>query len=149
MDPESIDRILDEIFPNFEPLDAQSAALLQLLKAKGLVTDEELAPFLKQASDAAGVRWLAVRVRVEALIANLLSPPENSSATSTEKNPEDAAENEQPENQEKNSRASQAKQGANQAEQKDESEPELPSNETKSSTSETNEAANDKVENAA
>jgi hypothetical protein len=76
MDQEAIQPILDELFSSIEPLEAQSAALLQFLKAKGLTTDEELAPFLEQAANAANVRWLAVRVRMTALIANLMKPEE-------------------------------------------------------------------------
>jgi hypothetical protein len=142
MDKESIDHILDELFPNFEPLEAQTAALLQLLKSKGLITDEELAPFLKQAANAAGVRWLAVRVRVEALIANLLNPPE-SSATATEKN---AEYSEEPERQGETPREGQ---GEEKAEQTNESEPEWPSVKTQSARNESTKPANEDVENAA
>ncbi len=78
MDQESIQPILDELFSGLEPLDAQSSALLQFLKAKGLATDKEFAPFLEKAANAASVRWLAVRVRSAALIANLMRPEEES-----------------------------------------------------------------------
>lgn len=94
MDPESIkpivDELLDELFSNFEPLEAQNTALLQFLKAKGLATDEELAPFLKQAADGANVRWLAVRIRTAALIANLIKPEEKPADSPTEENTPEA-----------------------------------------------------------
>ncbi len=77
MNEEAVKQIVDEILSSFEPLEAQSAALLQFLKAKGLANDEELAPFLDQAANAANVRWLAVRVRTAALIANAMKPAEN------------------------------------------------------------------------
>src|SRR5579872_4347583 len=57
-----------------EPIETQSGALMQFLKAKGLATDEELAPFLEQAGNAANVRWRAVRVRTAALISNAMKP---------------------------------------------------------------------------
>jgi hypothetical protein len=139
MDQESIDRILDELFPNFEPLESQSAALLHLLKAKGLITDEELAPFLQQAANAASVRWLAVRVRVEALIANLLNPPEESSAAPIEESSQQAAESDQTEPEEKDSPESGF-------EQKDEIERESAARKAAAKQSE---RANDDLESAA
>jgi hypothetical protein len=147
MDQESIDQILDELFPNFEPLEARSAALLQLLKTKGLITDEELAPFFEQAANAASVRWLAVRVRVEALIASLLNPAEESSATATEKNADHASETGEAEPHEESPRE---KEREKKAEQKDESEPESPSRKSESVENVSNElASEDDVENAA
>src|SRR5580698_1551121 len=77
MDEQILRQIFDELFESLEPLDTQTSALLQFLKSKGIVTDEELAPFLKQAGDAAGVRWLGARIRAEALISSALRPPEN------------------------------------------------------------------------
>jgi hypothetical protein len=142
MDSESLDTILDEIFPNFEPLDAQSAALLQLLKAKGLVTDEEFAPFLEQAANAASVRWLAVRVRVEAMIANLINPPEEFSAAPTGK-ADQASENDPSEHREENSTAEQ------ETEQRVESEPESTNDKPGSYPGKKNESAGNDVERAA
>ncbi|HEY1658176.1 MAG TPA: hypothetical protein VGG14_07510 [Candidatus Sulfotelmatobacter sp.] len=100
MDAESLQPILDELFSSLEPLDAQSSAILQFLKSKGLATDEELAPFLEQAADAASVRWLAVRVRTAALLANLLNPTEQESFTaSAQANARPAPQNDRSEGQ--------------------------------------------------
>src|SRR3984885_6322310 len=76
MDEQIIQDIVAEVFSSLEPLDAQSAAILQFLKAKGLATDEELAPFLAQAGNAANVRWLAARVRLASLLTSALKTPE-------------------------------------------------------------------------
>jgi hypothetical protein len=76
MDEQILRQIFDELFESLEPLDTQTAALLQFLKSKGIVTDEELAPFLKQAGDASSVRWLGARIRAEALISSALRPPD-------------------------------------------------------------------------
>jgi hypothetical protein len=82
MDEQIIEDLLTEIFSSLEPLDAQSAAILQFLKAKGLATDDELAPFLEQAKNASNVRWLAARVRIGSLL--------NSALKSAEAKPTDA-----------------------------------------------------------
>jgi hypothetical protein len=90
MDPEAFKPILEELFSSLEPLDAQNSAMLALLKAKGLATQEEFAPFLQEASNAASVRWLAVRVRTAALIANLMRPEQTAAEEKTEESqPED------------------------------------------------------------
>ena len=80
MDAEILQQIFDELFESLEPLDTQTTALLQFLKFKGIVTDEELAPFLKQADNASSVRWLAARVRTEALISSALRPTGSTAA---------------------------------------------------------------------
>jgi hypothetical protein len=80
MDEQILQQIFDELFESLEPLDTQTAALLQFLKSKGIVTDEELAPFLKQAGDASSVRWLGARIRAEALISSALRPPDITAA---------------------------------------------------------------------
>src|ERR1700722_1813290 len=74
MDEQIIQDILTEVFSYFEPLDAQTSALLQFLKAKGLATDEELAPFLEQAGNASNVRWRAARIRIASLLSSALTP---------------------------------------------------------------------------
>jgi hypothetical protein len=88
MDEELLKQIFEELFSSLEPLETQSTALLELLKAKGIVTDEELAPFLKQAGNASDVRWRAARLRTSALIASALKPPEKPVEARTPKNTE-------------------------------------------------------------
>jgi hypothetical protein len=89
MDEQIIQDILTEIFSSLEPLDAQGAAILQFLKAKGLATDDELAPFLEQAKNASNVRWLAARVRIGSLLNAALKSGETkpTEAKSTEAKP--------------------------------------------------------------
>ena len=76
MDEEVVQQIVDEVFSSLEPLDTQGAALTEFLKAKGIATDEELAPFLKRAGTTSSVRWLAARVRVKSLIASAIKDEE-------------------------------------------------------------------------
>jgi|SRR6202050_337254 hypothetical protein len=57
--------LLNELGSSLENLEAQQSALLQFLKEKGVVTDDQLAPYLNQAGNASNVRWRAARVRLE------------------------------------------------------------------------------------
>jgi hypothetical protein len=72
MDEEIVKQIVDEILSSLEPIETQSVAILQFLKAKGIASDDDLAPFLAQAGNASNVRWRAVRVRTAALISNAM-----------------------------------------------------------------------------
>lgn len=80
MDEEIVKEIVDEVLSSLEPLDTQGAALLQLLKAKGMVNDEELAPYLEEAGKASNVRWLAARLRIKSLISSALRTEEEKPA---------------------------------------------------------------------
>ncbi len=57
--------LLNELSASLEALETRNAALLQFLKDKGIVTDEQLAPYLDQAGNASSVRWVAAKVRLE------------------------------------------------------------------------------------
>ncbi len=80
MDEKIIQDILTDVFSSLEPLDAQCAAVLQFLKAKGFATDKELAPFLEQARNASNVRWLAARLRIASLLSSAMKPVETKPA---------------------------------------------------------------------
>ena len=60
--------LLNELGSSLENLEAQQAALLQFLKDAGIVTDEQLAPYLTQAGNASNVRWRAARIRLARII---------------------------------------------------------------------------------
>ena len=60
--------LLDELGSTLENLETQQGALLQCLKDKGVVTEEELAPYLTQAGNASNVRWRAARLRLARIL---------------------------------------------------------------------------------
>ncbi len=59
--------LLNELGSSLENLETQHVALLQFLKDDGIVTDDQLAPYLTQARKTSNVRWRATRVRLERL----------------------------------------------------------------------------------
>jgi hypothetical protein len=71
MENDTAKELLDELLPHLEAMETQCAGILQLLKDKGLATDEELAPYLEQAGKASDVRWRAGRLRIERLLSSL------------------------------------------------------------------------------
>ena len=62
--------IFDHLFSLLETQETQRAAILQLIKDKGIASDSELAPYLDQAGNASGVRWRAARVRINYLLSS-------------------------------------------------------------------------------
>ena len=69
MDLSVTEEILDSVLPSFEVLESQTGAILQFLKDKGIATDEQLAPYLEQSRNASIIRWRAVRLRINRLLA--------------------------------------------------------------------------------
>jgi hypothetical protein len=76
MDQNLVQEMLHELFASLEALDTQTSAIRQLLKDKGIATEQELAPYLEQAGNASGVRWLAMRVRIDYLLSSAMKPAE-------------------------------------------------------------------------
>ena len=78
MDEKIAHQILDELLSSFEALETQSAAILQFIKAKGIASEEELAPYFEQAGEASSVRWRAARVRINRLASAAIKSAEQS-----------------------------------------------------------------------
>jgi hypothetical protein len=76
MDEKIVQQILDELFPYFEAVETQSAAVLHFLKEKGIASEEELAPYVKRAENASSVRWRAARARINYLLSAAVETPE-------------------------------------------------------------------------
>jgi hypothetical protein len=102
--------LLDELGSSLETLETQQGALLQLLKDKGIVTDEELAPYLTQAGNASNVRWRAARLRLERLLS---AAQEKEEETRKRQKDQDTAAQTQPE---KSERAESAEKASTKAE---------------------------------
>jgi outer membrane biosynthesis protein TonB len=86
MDEKIVDEILDELFSSFEKAETDSAAILLLLKERGIASDEKLAPFIEQASRTSEVRWRAARVRMGALLKSAMKTPEQPAEQKTAAN---------------------------------------------------------------
>jgi hypothetical protein len=76
MDIKIAEQVLDELFPSLEALETQTAAIMQFLKEKGIATDEQLAPYLEQASNASSVKWLAARLRMMSVLSSAMRSDE-------------------------------------------------------------------------
>ena len=71
MDSAITDEILDEVSSVLQRVEAQSTAILELIKEKGIASEDELTPYLQRANEASSVRWRATRVRLEHLLSGL------------------------------------------------------------------------------
>jgi hypothetical protein len=66
----SAEQVFEELLPYLETLDAQIGAVVQLLKDKGMTTNEEFAQYVQRADMASSVRKRGMRVRMEYLFTN-------------------------------------------------------------------------------
>ena len=70
-----VKQALEELFALLEAMETQSIAILQFLKDQKISTDEQLAPYMNHASNAASVKWRAARVRMEYLFSSTENKP--------------------------------------------------------------------------
>ena len=84
-DADIIDQVLDELIPVLETLETRSAAILLLLKDRGMARDEQLAPYLEEAANASNVKWLAARLRMKSVLSSALKTAEQSLLLSSRK----------------------------------------------------------------
>lgn len=80
IDEKVVKQILEQIFSSVEDVETQSAAILQFLKDKGMANDEELAPYFERAKTSSGVRWVAIRARVDYLLSSAINKEEEEKA---------------------------------------------------------------------
>jgi hypothetical protein len=85
--------LLDELIPHLETMEAQSAAVLQLLKEKGIATEKDLARYLEEAGKASNVKWRAGRLRIERLLSSIIEEQEKSAKQAA---PEERSEGAEP-----------------------------------------------------
>ncbi|HEY1678252.1 MAG TPA: hypothetical protein VGG04_11125 [Candidatus Sulfotelmatobacter sp.] len=71
--------LLHDMIDSIEPIESRVEALYQFVKAKGIATEKELAPYMEQAANANDVRWRAFRVRAEMLMSEAMNPPQEES----------------------------------------------------------------------
>ncbi|HEY6765041.1 MAG TPA: hypothetical protein VI386_09730 [Candidatus Sulfotelmatobacter sp.] len=94
MDEKALQEIFNELFRSLEAAETQSAAVVQFLKAKGMASDEDLAPHFEQASKASSVRWVATKARINRLISAAAKPEEKSPGVAPSKQAEQSEEKE-------------------------------------------------------
>jgi hypothetical protein len=64
------EQVFEEILPYLEILDAQIGGVVQLLKDKGITTNEEFAQYVERADKESNVREVGLRVRMEFLFSS-------------------------------------------------------------------------------
>lgn len=79
-----IAQIFDDLFRYLEVLETQNRAILQLLKDRGIIADQQFAPYLEEAAVASDVKWRAARARMEHLFAQTPEPESKNSTESAE-----------------------------------------------------------------
>jgi hypothetical protein len=77
MDEKAMQEIFHEFISSLEALDTHSSAISELLKDKGIATQEELAPYRERAGNASSVRWLGTRVRIDYLFSTAAKAEED------------------------------------------------------------------------
>ncbi len=67
MDRQACKQAVLELLGYLEQVEMRNRALLRLLKAKGVITEDELELYLRQASDSVDVEDRAIHARLDAL----------------------------------------------------------------------------------
>jgi hypothetical protein len=94
MDQAAVEQLLDELLESLEALETQNMAILQFLKDNGTATEDQLAPYLHQASAASNVKWQAGRMRIKRLLSSAMKSPEEEAEKASDKSTEAAPEEE-------------------------------------------------------
>lgn len=87
MSDKPVEQVFSDLFRYLEVLETQNGAMLQLLKDKGVVSDEQFAPYLEKAATASDVKWRAARVRMEHLFASVSEQIAKKTETTTNEPP--------------------------------------------------------------
>lgn len=98
MDHAITDEILEELSSALQRVEALSSAVLEFVKDKGIVKEDELAPYLERASAASSVRWRATRVRLGRLLSGLEKRQESQEQWKEEEQKSEAEKASEPKN---------------------------------------------------
>src|SRR5712672_2953961 len=93
---DTLKEVLSELFALLEAQETNSAALLQLLKDRGIASDEKLSTYLDQAGRASNVKWRAARMRMEYLLTPIQKEPAETKSAgndNVEKSPDERSDN--------------------------------------------------------
>ena len=95
-----IKEVIGDLFRYLELLETQTAAILRVLKDKGISTEEDFASYSEEASNAANVKWRAARARMEKLFAAIPEEkpgsPTSNKESAASANESDATANKEP-----------------------------------------------------